>query len=564
MEGEDVKQLEWIPDLGRIVIRFPYDPMLVTEVKTIPGRRWHRDQKIWSVPLERVGEAARILLPLGFEPTPQVEKILNGEVEGLAGLAQQVEEAANQDESYQDGWSVSRLNEAAREALVQSVPATIWLHGEVLEFDRGRHRQHVFFRIVDKAEEDDRPSASVTAVLFQGQKERILERFRETGTELTDGLQVRVQVKVDLYVQNGSFQVVVEDIDPSYTLGEIARRRERILEQVRREGLEDRNRSLVWPPAPLRVGVLTSPGSDAWKDLIHQLDCSGYAFQVTLYGVHVQGERTEADVLAGLEYFEQRASEFDVLLMVRGGGSRADLMAFDSLPLALAVARHSLKIVVGIGHQADRSVLDELAHSEKTPTAAGQQLVERVGGFWEGVRDRVLGVMSAAQRLLMVHRAQLDSSRSQVVHTTRNSLLEQQHSLQFRIGRIGTAASRCIGEERGALKMKRRRLMDLPLRIIGGARQLRGERSRQILARAQQRLTLEEERIGFRTVQLRGADPRTILARGFSWVRDGSGRTISSADGVSPGDKIEVHLADGVLDATVESSRDEASGDLSS
>ena len=136
MEGEDVKQLEWIPDLGRIVIRFPYDPMLVTEVKTIPGRRWHRDQKIWSVPLERVGEAARILLPLGFEPTPQVEKILNGEVEGLAGLAQQVEEAANQDESYQDGWSVSRLNEAAREALVQSVPATIWLHGEVLEFDR--------------------------------------------------------------------------------------------------------------------------------------------------------------------------------------------------------------------------------------------------------------------------------------------------------------------------------------------------------------------------------------------------------------------------------------------
>lgn len=112
--------------------------------------------------------------------------------------------------------------------------------------------------------------------------------------------------------------------------------------------------------------------------------------------------------------------------------------------------------------------------------------------------------------------------------------------------------------------MKRRRLMDLPLRIIGGARQLRGERSRQILARAQQRLTLEEERIGFRTVQLRGADPRTILARGFSWVRDGSGRTISSADGVSPGDKIEVHLADGVLDATVESSRDEASGDLSS
>ncbi len=559
-----MKRLEWQADLGRIVIRFSYDPLLVAEVKMIPGRQWHRDQKLWSVPLGSAGEAARILMPLGFEPTAEVERLLNGEVEGLAGIGEQVAETAAPSDPVSEGWSVTRLNETVRDALQRSLPETIWLQGEVLEFDRNSHRDHIFFKIVEKVEGEDRPRASVTAVLFQGNKDRVLKRFAETETDLTDGLQVRIQVRVDLYVLNGSYQVVVEDIDPTYTLGEIARRRERILAELRNRGLEQQNLSRHWPLVPLRIGVLTSPGSDAWKDLIDELRGSGFSFDVALYGVHVQGERTEAEVLKGLEYFEQHAADFDGLLLVRGGGSRADLMAFDSLPLALAVAQHPLKIMVGIGHQADRSVLDEIAHSEKTPTAAGQQLVQQVSGFWQRVRDQVSRIMIGARHRIDRSQSSLNSSRSQIARGASLAMLEQRRRLQLVASGLESSAAGQFGEARGMLKASRQWLSSATARALRVAADQRVGQVERLQTSACQQLLRQRERLAVRQVQVRGADPQTILARGFAWVRDRSGRTIGSQAGVCIDQEISVRFVDGVVDARIEASRSDSSVGLSS
>lgn len=559
-----MKRLEWLADLGRIVIRFTYDPMLVEEVKSIPGRRWHRDQKFWSIPIESVGEAATRLLPLGFDPSSEVEGLLNGDVEGLAGLAQLVAENSGDSEAMDDGWSVTRLNETVRDAVLSSVPETVWLVGEVLEFDRNRHRDHIFFRIVEKTEGDDTPCATVSAVLFRGNRDRVLSRFEAAETDLVDGLQVRVQVRVDLYVQGGSYQVVVEDIDPAYTLGEIARRRERILAEVRKQGLHDRNRSLPFPTPALRVGVLTSPGSDAWKDLIEELRQSGFSFDVTLFGVHVQGDRAETELLAGLSYFQRRKAQFDALLLVRGGGSRADLMAFDSLPLALAVAKHPLKIVVGIGHQADRSVLDEIAHSEKTPTAAAQQLVQLVSEYWQGVRDQVARIMVGAAHSIHASRLDLQRLDARLTGASELALLENRRTLQARGGWLAARAAGHLGQARGVLWALRQRLHADSLRMLARAGESRLQRQQRLRVGALACIQREGERQQARKSRVQGADPRTILARGFAWVKDESGRTISSSEETLKGSKIEVRLRDGVLDARVEASRIDPSAGLSS
>ncbi len=547
--------MDWNSELARIVVNFSYDEMLIEEVKSISGRRWHRDHKFWSLPIESAGEAARVLIPLGFETSRQLEKLLTGEVEGLAGM---VEESGSSDDlseiQEQQGWTVSRLNETVREALLVSVPQTIWLVGEVLEFDRNQNKDHTFFRIAEKLEDDDKPRASVTAVLWQGNRQKVLDRFAETGSSLEDGLQVRVKVRVDLYVVKGSFQVVVEDIDPSYTLGEIARRRERILAEVTKQGLIDRNSSLPWPQLPLRVGVITSPGSDAWKDLIDELSCSGYSFSVDLHGVHVQGDRTEQEVLAALRYFEQRSDEFDVVLLIRGGGSRADLLAFDTLPLALAVAQHPLKIVVGIGHQADRSVLDELAHSEKTPTAAGQQLVGRVAGWWQQVTDRVARIMSGAARLLQAQRSDLSWLRDRVIQGVEWTITDQKRSLQQRGSVLKSAAFGHIGEARGRIKADRERLVAACQRSLR-ARELHRDRAiASLMQSARQRLILEGERWKSREKMVRGSDPSVILSRGFAWVRGESGDTIRSVGDPKNDELLEVRLQDGSIKARVERS----------
>ncbi len=559
-----MKRLEWLADLGRIVIRFTYDPMLVEEVKSIPGRRWHRDQKFWSIPIESVGEAATLLLPLGFDPSSEVEGLLNGDVEGLAGLAQLVAENSGDSEAMDDGWSVTRLNETVRDAVLSSVPETVWLVGEVLEFDRNRHRDHVFFRIVEKTEGDDTPCATVSAVLFRGNRDRVLSRFEAAETDLVDGLQVRIQVRVDLYVQGGSYQVVVEDIDPSYTLGEIARRRERILAEVRKQGLQDRNLSLPFPQPALRIGVLTSPGSDAWKDLIEELRQSGFSFDVTLVGVHVQGDRAETELLAGLSYFQQRKTQFDALVLIRGGGSRADLMAFDSLPLALAVAKHPLKIVVGIGHQADRSVLDEIAHSEKTPTAAAQHMVQLVSEYWQGVRDQVARIMVGAAHSIHASRLDLRRLDARLIGASELALLENRRALQARGGWLAARAAGHLGQARGVLWALRQRLQADSLRMLARAGESRQQQQQKLQMGALASLRREGERHQARKSRVQGADPRTILSRGFAWVKDESGRTISSSEESLKGSKIEVRLRDGVLDARVEATRIDPSAGLSS
>ncbi|MEE2856034.1 MAG: exodeoxyribonuclease VII large subunit [Planctomycetota bacterium] len=556
--------MEWLADLGRIVIRFTYDPMLVEEVKSIPGRRWHRDRKFWSIPIESVGEAATLLLPLGFDPSSEVEGLLNGDVEGLAGLAQLVAENSGDSEAMDDGWSVTRLNETVRDAVLSSVPETVWLVGEVLEFDRNRHRDHVFFRIVEKTEGDDTPCATVSAVLFRGNRDRVLSRFEAAETDLVDGLQVRIQVRVDLYVQGGSYQVVVEDIDPAYTLGEIARRRERILAEVRKQGLHDRNLSLPFPQPALRIGVLTSPGSDAWKDLIEELRQSGFSFDVTLVGVHVQGDRAETELLAGLSYFQQRKAQFDALVLIRGGGSRADLMAFDSLPLALAVAKHPLKIVVGIGHQADRSVLDEIAHSEKTPTAAAQHMVQLVSEYWQGVRDQVARIMVGAAHSIHASRLDLKRLDARLIGASELALLENRRALQARGGWLAARAAGHLGEARGVLWALRQRLQADSLRMLARAGESRQRQQQRLQMGALASLRREGERHQARKSRVQGADPRTILSRGFAWVKDESGRTISSSEESLKGSKIEVRLRDGVLDARVEATRIDPSAGLSS
>lgn len=563
-EGEVVKRMDWNADLGRIVLSFSYDEMLIEEVKSIAGRKWHRDHKFWSVPLESAGEAARVLIPLGFETAKDLEKLLTGEVEGLAGMARSATDPApDPGDPQADGWTVTRLNETVREALQLSVPRSIWLVGEVLEFDRNQHRENIFFRIVEKQQDDDKPRASVTAIIWQGQRQKVLDRFAETGSDLEDGLQIRIKVRVDLYVGTGSFQVVVEDIDPSYTLGEIARRRERILAEIRKKGLTDQNQSLPWPEAPLRIGVITSPGSDAWKDLIDELANSGFSFDVSLFGVHVQGERTEQDVLAALSYFEQRATDYDVVLLIRGGGSRADLLAFDSLPLALAVAQHPLKIVIGIGHQADRSVLDELAHSEKTPTAVGQLLIQRVSDSWLTIRDRVARIMLSASRSLQTLNSDLQWLQSRVSQGIELAVSEQKRSLQARAGTLKSSAFGQIGEARGGLRAERDRL------ISGGWRSLRSQQDRwqrtseSLRHCAHQSFAREQERWSARNGQLRAADPMRILSRGFAWVRGESGKTIRTIGDSKTGEMLEVQIRDGVIDARVERSRKDPPADLS-
>jgi len=644
--GSAVRELQWNPELRRIEIRFSYDKQLVDLVRGLSGRRWHPEEKIWTVPRESLEETAHRLLPLGFSPSaavkeflesgaaspadegegrsPEIPKALDGEapragrgrgsrekfVQAVAPLSavrgDLVAESSASDPSPvgevppEETWTVSALNERVRALLRSRMSAPFWVVGEIVGFDRNAHKSHVFFTLVEKEEGDDRARASVTTVLFAQTRNYVEKTFAEAGggLALCDGIRVRFQVSVDLYPVTGSYQLIVEAIDPTFTLGEIALRQERILREVTQAGLAERNRSLSFPTPPLRVGLITSWGSDAYNDFLSELERSGFAFHVHVADVHVQGERLESEVLRALAQFERGKEQFDVLVISRGGGSRTDLMGFDTIDLALAVARHPLKVVIGIGHQQDRSVLDLIAHSEKTPTAAAALLVslcedaedqlahaaerlsQRLGNVIarERARDSVWRerARSGLRRRLSLEREFLTRAGGriprwgkQVIGREWRAQGDRIESLPRRVRRaLRRARARQVeqarrwnsvvpirlAQARGGLESNSAELSRLAHRVIEEAK-ARWERARlDTIRRSAGPLREARGRLDALTQRIAAHDPREVLARGYSWLRREDGSTVRSVKDVDRGETMRAEVSDGVIEAEVKRS----------
>ncbi|MEE8142363.1 MAG: exodeoxyribonuclease VII large subunit [Planctomycetota bacterium] len=509
-----------------IRIRFPYDKALLKVVKNLPGRRWHPDARYWSVPGKHLPEVTEALLPLGFQVSEEV-RVLISEAGGPIP-----DEAPREAGTL----SVSQLNEQVRGVLRDSFHEPLWLEGEVLGYERNSHKRHVYFQLAEKEEGDDRSRAVITVVLFEYAKELVERELARAAEPVTvqDGVRIRVRGRVDLYPPAGSYQFVIEEIDPDFTLGEIGRRRERILAELERRGLRERNLQLSFPQPALRIALVTSYGSDAYNDFVNELGRSGYTFRVDVYDCHVQGAQLENDLLAAMSRIQAHSCRYDVAAIVRGGGSRTDLMGFDSLPLALEVAQLPLKVMVGIGHHRDRGVLDFIAHSEKTPTAVAQLLVGIAAAQEERLRVAAAGLKQRSQGLLRESRERLE----------RTSLLLAR-SLELRLQQ---ARSRVLLASR-----------DLLYRVVR-----RWERQRALLMRATERLptavthllSRTHERLEGKQSRIRSADPRQVLARGYSWLRKGDGSSLKRVGQASVGDRITALLSDGELDARVEGKRE--------
>ena len=300
-------------------------------------------------------------------------------------------------------WTVGRLNREVKAVLAAAFPQAIWLVGEISGFNRSRHKKHVGFTLIER-EATGEQAYQVQAILFDGARREIERKLAAAGNPFTleDEIEVRVRVRVDLYDAWGAYRVEIEELDLAFTLGEAARRREEIVQKLGAEGLLEKNARLPFPDLPLRVGLITSLGSDAYHDVMRTLGESGFAFQVTAHGARVQGRATEASVLNALDWFRARQAYFDAVLICRGGGSRTDLAWFDSEALGRAVAAFPIPIVSGIGHEQDVSVLDHVARRAKTPTAAAGFLVDAVRTSWSRIEELKASIFDVA-------RAHLDS-----------------------------------------------------------------------------------------------------------------------------------------------------------
>lgn len=545
--------VELDPGGAFLLIRFPYREDLVAVVKELPGRRWDPKDKLWRVPAAAVELVFNAFSRHLFDFAPEIPSLLAGTLRALPPPAPASRARGRQgalplpgseraEPGPADGASgdagagpealtISALNTRVRDGLRRSFPETFWVVGEIVDLDKSAGRQHRFFQLIEKANGQPRPLAAVEVALFAGTAERLLPALaaHEPPLTLRDGIEIRALVRIDLYVATGRYQIVVQDVDPTFTLGKLALTREQILRELAEQGLATRNRSLGLPVPALRIGVLTSPDADGWNDFLRHLEEARVGCHVALFPIRVQGLDLKPTLLAGLSWFAANAEHFDVLCIVRGGGSRTDLAWFDDRAIALAVARHPLKILVGIGHQRDQSVLDAIAHSEKTPTAVAEVLVRNVQDARDDVDDRARRLARAvADRLARSGERLAGLARALQRGTT--SRLTRAHSTLAAAGaQLDTAARLRVRREHA-------RLQRCAARAHHAAERTFDRRGAQL------------ERLA---TQIRLLDPARVLARGYVIVRDPDGRVAPSAARVAADQVVQLQWRDGSARARI-------------
>ncbi len=424
-------------------------------------------------------------------------------------------------------YSVAELNGAIAEALVDALPRQVWVRGEVAQH-RVSGNGHAYFDLCEKAERRDHVRAKLSVALFRNQRAAVNATLREAGVKLGEGVEVRVRGRVDFYSPTGRVQLIMDAVDPVFTVGKLAAERARVLQALASEGLLERQRALVLPPVPLRIGLVTSRDSAAYHDFVHELDGSGHAFRVYPVDVRVQGQGADRRIMYGLRRLA--AVDLDAIVVVRGGGARSDLAAFDSEHLARLIADLPIPVIAGVGHEIDRTVVDEVAHvSAKTPTAAAALLVELVDGYCEQLARIAHRVsLRARSACALAGRDTTDLGR-RLARAVPVALARERHVLDGHRHRIGERA--------------RRRVRDADARVV--------EQQRALVTGARGLLRDSTSRADLAAARLRLLDPQRVLERGYTITRTDDGHLVRGARDVASDTILITETADGSVRSKV-------------
>lgn len=321
-------------------------------------------------------------------------------------------------------WRVGELIEHSRAVMREVFPGTTWVEGEISGLNRSA-AGHVYFNLVDSTPTGNGRSTvqpELGVALFMGPKKAVNAKLRESGgVRMENGTRVRIGGHVDVYARGARLQLKMTDIDPAFTLGELAAAKAALLAALGAEQLLDRNASIPLPRLPTRLAVVTSIGSAAHADVMHELGESGWGLDVTVIDTRVQGGEAPASIVRSLE----RASRLDVdiVLVTRGGGAATDLAAFDSEPVARAVATCPRPVWCGVGHETDSSVIDAVAgRSFKTPTACAAGVVEHLSSAVDQLEDRWRRVRTGSTAVIDAHRHRLDTVEASLGTAARRAM----------------------------------------------------------------------------------------------------------------------------------------------
>lgn len=436
--------------------------------------------------------------------------------------------------------------------VIESSRLEAWVVAEVASARSSRG--HWYIELVQKSESDDRQVAQLRCAIWASQVAGALMPFRQaTGGDVEAGMKILAYIRVtysEVYGMSGNICY----IDPAYTLGDMEARRKAIVDQLRADGVFDMNRAVSMPQVIRRIAVVSAATAAGYGDFCHQLEGNAYGlcFQSTLFESIMQGERAEASVVHALERIADRCDDFDVVVVIRGGGSRNDLACFDSYEIASCIAQFPLPVITGIGHERDVSIADLVANtSVKTPTAVAEFIIGVNVDFLACLDELYARLRMAASACVARERSRLDALMLRAHGAAQRLLTAERYRAESLIDRAVGAAKLALSDASARLSALETRLMsEASSRCRSHAQHLAQLESR-LFAATRQLCRQERMRVEAAEARITSADPRAVLRRGFSLTTDAEGKRIASAAQVKAGDVVTTHLSDGKFDSTV-------------
>ena len=347
-------------------------------------------------------------------------------------------------------FSLLELNACVRNTLQESLPERYWVRAEISEA-RIHPSGHCYLELIEKEEQSGKTVAKARATIWATTFRLLQPWFKQsTGQLFTSGIKILIQVSISFHELYG-YNLTVHDIDPAYTLGDAARRRAAILQQLREEGVADMNKELTWPILPQRIAVISSPSAAGYGDFMNQIQNNSYGYKIytVLFPAAMQGDQTEQSIIHALDRINRHEELFDGVVIIRGGGATSDLNSFDSYPLAVNVAQFPLPVITGIGHERDDTVIDMVANTEvRNRIGREKQTIQRTASTLPLLIERLIlgekhktGLLT--QQIKLALRAVIDAERNKLDHTEKTvrllspqSLLERGYSLTLHGNRV--------------------------------------------------------------------------------------------------------------------------------
>lgn len=447
--------------------------------------------------------------------------------------------------------TLSELAQAIESGIQSSLPDSYWVVAEISELSVN-FKGHCYLELIEKPETSDAVTAKIRATIWSYRYQLIHSYFAaSTGLQLQAGLKVLVCATVEFHAVYG-LSLSITDIDPVYTIGEDEKQRNDIMQRLHAEGVFTMNKDLTMPLFPQRLAVISSANAAGYQDFCNQIATNQYnlRFTITLFQASMQGVETEQSVVHALHEIFEREHEFDVVIIIRGGGAKADLRWFDNYTIAYHIAQFPLPVITGIGHDKDQSITDMVAHtSVKTPTAAaefcislGEQLVFRIQDLQEQLVD-------VSNIVCDDYRNHLQNKVMRLNHVYSLQTNRAQTDLQYVSTRILSAVSHLVYKQQNKLQFAELKISKSTQHYLIEQKQKLTHALFQLSIGSKHQLHSHKQQLQVLQSQVNIHNPLLLLSKGYTITTNSSGKIIQSIHDVSLHETVLTHVSDGIIES---------------